>query len=43
MPWPSRVHRPLGTASVDGDWRWNFGGTSTTGATLSGADFVDVR
>lgn len=31
------------TASVDGYWRWSFGGTSTTGAATSAADWVDVR
>ncbi|MFJ4851221.1 hypothetical protein [Streptomyces sp. NPDC088733] len=30
-------------ASVDGSWRWYFGGTPTTGATASAADYVDVR
>jgi hypothetical protein len=31
------------TASLDGYWRWTFGGTSTTGAAASAGDFVDVR
>ncbi|MFE7161501.1 hypothetical protein [Streptomyces sp. NPDC057636] len=31
------------TASVDGTWRWVFGGTSTTGTAVSGGDYVDVR
>ncbi|WP_326647438.1 MULTISPECIES: hypothetical protein [unclassified Streptomyces] len=30
------------TASVDGTWRWAFGGTSTTGTAVSGGDYVDV-
>ncbi|MFC9669559.1 hypothetical protein [Streptomyces sp. NPDC056949] len=30
-------------ASVDGIWRWAFGGTSTTGTPVSGGDYVDVR
>lgn len=29
-------------ASVDGDWRWTFTGTSTTGAATSAVDYVDV-
>ncbi|MET9900745.1 calcium-binding protein [Streptomyces sp. NPDC006446] len=31
------------TASTDGYWRWNFAGTTTTGAKTSTSDFVDVR
>ncbi|MFE2537360.1 hypothetical protein [Streptomyces sp. NPDC059371] len=31
------------TASRDGYWRWNFAGTSTTAATKTAGDFVDVR
>ncbi|WP_199552359.1 hypothetical protein [Streptomyces sp. N35] len=31
------------TASVDGYWRWNFAGTSTTPAVKTAGDFVDVR
>ncbi|MGW3730943.1 hypothetical protein [Streptomyces sp. NPDC000851] len=31
------------TASVDGTWRWAFGGTSTTGTAVSGGDYVAVR
>ncbi|MFB8084344.1 hypothetical protein [Streptomyces sp. NPDC055992] len=30
------------TASLDGDWRWNFGGWSTTGSAVSSGDYVDV-
>ncbi|MEU2245897.1 hypothetical protein [Streptomyces sp. NPDC019224] len=30
------------TASLDGDWRWNFGGWSTTGGAVSSGDYVDV-
>ncbi|TWG05115.1 hypothetical protein [Streptomyces brevispora] len=30
-------------ASVDGYWRWSFGGWSTTGAATSPVDYVDVR
>lgn len=31
------------TATRDGYWRWNFGGTSTTAAAVAKGDFVDVR
>lgn len=31
------------TASVDGYWRWTFGGTSTTGTATATGDYVDVR
>lgn len=31
------------TASVDGYWRWNFAGTSTTPAVKATGDHVDVR
>ncbi|WP_323180883.1 hypothetical protein [Streptomyces sp. NBC_01142] len=31
------------TASVDGYWRYTFGGTSTTGTATATGDFVDVR
>ncbi|MFD7862737.1 hypothetical protein [Streptomyces sp. NPDC059783] len=31
------------TASVDGYWRWTFGGWDTTGSATSTADYVDVR
>ena len=30
-------------ASVDGYWRWNFGGWSTTGTAVTAGDYVDVR
>ncbi|MFG2125085.1 hypothetical protein [Streptomyces sp. NPDC048710] len=30
-------------ASVDGDWRYRFAGTSTTASAAAGGDFVDVR
>ncbi|SCD58633.1 hypothetical protein GA0115241_104390 [Streptomyces sp. DpondAA-D4] len=30
-------------ASVDGYWRWSYGGSSTTGTATAKADFVDVR
>lgn len=30
-------------ASVDGYWRWSFGGTSTTGPVNAADDYVDVR
>ncbi|WP_330175164.1 calcium-binding protein [Streptomyces sp. NBC_01498] len=30
-------------ASVDGYWRWNFAGTSTTPAIVPAGDFVDVK
>jgi len=30
------------TASLDGDWRWSFGGWSTTGSAVSSGDHVDV-
>ncbi|MFE9909223.1 hypothetical protein [Streptomyces clavifer] len=30
-------------ASVDGYWRWSFGGWSTTGAATAAGDYVDVR
>lgn len=30
-------------ASVDGYWRWGFGGWDTTGSATSAADYVDVR
>ncbi|MEV0777232.1 DUF5707 domain-containing protein [Streptomyces sp. NPDC050428] len=30
-------------ATVDGYWRWNFGGTSTTPAVIPAGDFVDVK
>ncbi|MFI6084119.1 calcium-binding protein [Streptomyces sp. NPDC051217] len=30
-------------ATVDGYWRWNFAGTSTTPAIIPAGDFVDVR
>lgn len=31
------------TASQDGYWRWNFGGTTTTAAVKATGDYVDVR
>ncbi|MGW7639310.1 DUF5707 domain-containing protein [Streptomyces decoyicus] len=31
------------TASVDGYWRWNFAGTSTTPAVKATGDYVDVQ
>ncbi|MFD6423021.1 hypothetical protein [Streptomyces sp. NPDC060198] len=31
------------TASVDGYWRWTFGGTPTTGTATATGDYVDVR
>ncbi|MFJ8505878.1 DUF5707 domain-containing protein [Streptomyces avermitilis] len=31
------------TASVDGYWRWNFAGTSTTPAVSATGDYVDVQ
>lgn len=31
------------TASVDGYWRWNFAGTTTTSAKTSTSDYVDVQ
>ncbi|MEV0371702.1 calcium-binding protein [Streptomyces sp. NPDC050636] len=31
------------TASVDGYWRWNFAGTSTTPAVTATGDYVDVQ
>ncbi|GAA2409832.1 hypothetical protein GCM10010420_43070 [Streptomyces glaucosporus] len=31
------------TASVDGYWRWNFAGTSTTPAVKATGDYVDVK
>lgn len=31
------------TASVDGSWRWSYGGDSTTGSQKSAGDYVDVR
>ncbi|WP_299530559.1 hypothetical protein [uncultured Streptomyces sp.] len=31
------------TASVDGYWRWTFGGTATTGTATATGDYVDVR
>ncbi|MEU1485248.1 hypothetical protein [Streptomyces sp. NPDC005752] len=30
-------------ASVDGYWRWSFGGSSTSGTATAAGDFVDVR
>lgn len=30
------------TATLDGDWRWSFGGWSTTGSAVSSGDYVDV-
>ncbi|TRV77102.1 hypothetical protein FKN01_16975 [Streptomyces sp. 130] len=30
------------TATLDGDWRWSFGGWSTTGGAVSSGDYVDV-
>lgn len=30
-------------ATVDGFWRWNFGGTTTTPAVIAAGDFVDVK
>ncbi|WP_203601953.1 hypothetical protein [Streptomyces sp. SID9727] len=30
------------TATLDGDWRWDFGGWSTTGGAVSSGDYVDV-
>ncbi|MFD3519373.1 DUF5707 domain-containing protein [Streptomyces sp. NPDC058653] len=30
-------------ATVDGYWRWNFAGTSTTPAIITAGDFVDVK
>ncbi|MFB4422516.1 hypothetical protein C5F59_015640 [Streptomyces sp. QL37] len=30
-------------ASVDGYWRWTFGGSSTSGTATAAGDFVDVR
>ncbi|MEV5601226.1 hypothetical protein AB0L33_07260 [Streptomyces sp. NPDC052299] len=30
------------TATLDGDWRWSFGGWSTTGSAVSAGDYVDV-
>ncbi|WP_069627284.1 DUF5707 domain-containing protein [Streptomyces niveus] len=30
-------------ATVDGYWRWNFAGTSTTPAVIPAGDFVDVK
>ncbi|MFE4695669.1 hypothetical protein ACFRIC_01130 [Streptomyces sp. NPDC056738] len=30
------------TASQDGTWRWSYGGNTTTGASNSSGDFVDV-
>lgn len=29
-------------ATLDGDWRWNFAGWSTTGGAVSAGDYVDV-
>lgn len=31
------------TASVDGSWRWSYGGNSTSGSQVSVGDYVDVR
>ncbi|MFF8532368.1 calcium-binding protein [Streptomyces sp. NPDC015532] len=31
------------TASVDGYWRWNFAGTTTTGTKAATGDYVDVK
>ncbi|WP_406392829.1 hypothetical protein [Streptomyces sp. NBC_00887] len=31
------------TASVDGYWRWTFGGSTTSGTATAAGDFVDVR
>lgn len=35
--------RTTATASVDGYWRWNFAGTSTTPAVAATGDHVDVQ